>query len=79
MIRRVITRVDRDVCVGNAGCVAITPAVFALDDNMQSTVIDSDSAMWELVLEAASDCPVGAISVADAETGEILFPPGAQP
>ena len=32
----------------------------------------------EAILAAAAECPVGAISVEDAETGELLFPE-AQP
>lgn len=78
MIRRVTASVDSAVCVGNAGCVAIAPDVFTLNDSMQSVVADPESEQWELVLEAAYDCPVGAISVTDAETGEPLFPQARQ-
>jgi ferredoxin len=74
MARRVVATVDHAVCVGNAGCVATAPGVFALDEGRQSIVIDRDSASWELVVEAAEQCPVGAISVTDAATGESLFP-----
>jgi len=72
--RKVSTSVDPDVCVGNASCVAIVPDVFALDDNMQSTVVNADGAPWEQILDAAENCPVSAITVVDAETGERLFP-----
>lgn len=72
--RKVSTSVDHDVCVGNASCVAIAPEVFALDENMQSTVVNPDGASWQLILEAAENCPVSAITVVDAETGEKLFP-----
>jgi ferredoxin len=72
--RRVVATVDHAVCVGNAGCVAIAPDVFTLDENRQSIVADPDGASWELILEAAENCPVGAISVVDAASGEPVFP-----
>ena len=66
--------VDQSVCVGNAACVATAPDVFALDENRQSTVIDPDGAPWQLIVEAAENCPVSAITVVDAATGESLAP-----
>jgi ferredoxin len=37
-------------------------------------VTNPDGDPEEKVLEAAENCPVSAITVADAETGETLFP-----
>jgi ferredoxin len=70
--QRITVTVDQNVCVGNASCVAVAPQVFALDENRQSIVIDPHGASLEDVLEAADDCPVAAISVVDAVTGEAL-------
>jgi ferredoxin len=70
--RKITVTVDHDVCVGNASCVAIAPAVFVLDENRQSIVVDPGGAALEDVLEAADDCPVSAITVVDALTGEKL-------
>ena len=47
---------------------------FALNENRQSKVVNPDGDPEEKVLEAAENCPVSAITVADAETGETLFP-----
>jgi ferredoxin len=66
--------VDHAFCVGNAQCVGVAPGVFRHNENRQSQVIDPAGAPEELILKAASYCPTGAIEVADADTGEILFP-----
>jgi ferredoxin len=66
--------VDHAFCVGNAQCVGLAPSVFRHNESRQSEVIDPAGAPEELILKAASHCPTGAIEVADADTGEILFP-----
>jgi ferredoxin len=66
--------VDHGLCVGNAQCVGLAPAVFRHNENRQSEVVDPAAAPAELILKAAGYCPTGAIEVVDAETGEILFP-----
>ena len=55
-------------------CEAIAPTVFRLNDNRQSEVVDPAADSEEKILEAAENCPVSAIYVEDAETGERLFP-----
>lgn len=67
--------VDHGLCVGNAMCVATAPGVFAHNEHRQSTVVNAGGDPAALVLEAAANCPVSAIRVADAETGRTLFPP----
>lgn len=74
MARKLRIWVDHDVCVGNAMCETIAPKVFRLDDNRQSEVVDPAADSVEKILEAAENCPVSAIFVEDAETGEKLFP-----
>ena len=78
MARKLRIRVDHATCVGNAMCEAIAPKVFRLNDNRQSEAVDPavDPAgdTIEKILEAAENCPVSAIFVEDAETGEQLFP-----
>jgi ferredoxin len=72
--RKLRVWVDKDACVGNAMCEAIAPKVFRLNDNRQSEVADPAGDTVEKILEAAENCPVSAIFVEDAETGERLFP-----
>jgi ferredoxin len=74
LARKLRVRVDHDVCVGNAMCVTIATKAFRLDDNRQSEVADPDGDSVEKILEAAENCPVSAILVEDADTGEQLFP-----
>jgi ferredoxin len=55
-------------------CEAIAIHTFRLNENRQSEVVNSAGDSTEKVLEAAENCPVSAIFVEDAETGERLFP-----
>jgi ferredoxin len=73
-MRKLRITVDHDLCMGNAQCVGLAPAVFQHDENRQSVVVDPAGASEELILKAASYCPTGAIEVFDAETGGRLFP-----
>ena len=49
------------------------PAVFALDDEDVSVVIDPDGAPLDDVVEAAQNCPVDAIVILD-EDGDQIYP-----
>lgn len=55
--------VDHDLCVGNGSCLRIAPRVFRHNDQRQSEVIDAAGASDEVIMEAAINCPVGAIRV----------------
>jgi ferredoxin len=66
--------VDRDICVGNAMCRAIAPGAFVETQDGQSEVGDPTAATPEAILEAAASCPVGAIFLEDAATGEPVEP-----
>jgi ferredoxin len=74
MPRKLRVWVDHDVCVGNAMCEMIAAKVFRLNENRQSEAVNPDGDTVENILEAAENCPVSAIFVEDAETGEQLFP-----
>jgi ferredoxin len=74
MTRQIKVTVDHDVCVGNAMCESFAPGVFRLNQNRQSEAINPQGDTHENVLKAAENCPVAAITVEDAETGEKLFP-----
>ena len=70
---RVAIEVDRQLCYGFGDCVDTAPAVFALDDEDVSVVIDPDGAPLDDVVEAAQNCPVDAIILTD-EDGEQIYP-----
>jgi len=77
VIRKIRTwtmRIDRDLCIGAATCVALAPKAWALDDEAKAIILDtteeeSDTAL----LEAAKGCPVMAIFITD-ETGKQIYP-----
>jgi ferredoxin len=74
MARKLRLWVDHNVCVGNAMCETIAPQVFQLNTNRQSEAVNPEGDTVEKILEAAENCPVSAIFVEYAETGERLFP-----
>ena len=74
MARKLRVSVDHNLCVGNSMCETIAPKVFVLNDDRQSEAVNPEGDTEENILEAAENCPVSAISVVDAETGEKLFP-----
>lgn len=67
-------RIDKTKCVGSTLCVQFTPGVFALDEKKQSKVADERGATNAALRNAAEECPVSAIILEDAETGEQVFP-----
>ena len=74
MARKISVSVDHDVCVGNAMCVTIATKAFALNDDRRAIPADPESDTEEVIMDAAENCPVAAITVIDAETGGRLFP-----
>ncbi len=74
MARKLKVWVDPQACVGNAMCESIAPRVFRLKEDRQSEAVDPAGDTEAKILEAAENCPVSAIFVEDAETGERLFP-----
>ncbi|MCS6925636.1 MAG: ferredoxin [Candidatus Binatia bacterium] len=73
-MRRLRISVDRAKCVASTLCVHTAPAVFALDATGKSSVVNPAGDTEEHILAAAEGCPVSAIVVEDADTGERLFP-----
>lgn len=66
-------RILRQHCCGNAQCVEIAPAAFALDPKGRAMVLDAEAESPEKLIEAAEACPCQAIEVLDDE-GDVLFP-----
>lgn len=66
MDERVQVTVDHNLCVGSAMCAALAPDIFRLNDDRQSEVIGGDDISLERAVEAADNCPVGAITVKEA-------------
>jgi ferredoxin len=69
-----VIEVDRELCYGFGDCVSTAPAVFELDDEEKSVVVDPNGASRDDLVDAAANCPVMAITIRDASTGEQVFP-----
>ena len=65
--------VNKTRCIGSGDCVETAPAVFQLDDEGKSHVVNPTGAGDSSIVAAARSCPVKAITVVEGETQ--LFPP----
>jgi ferredoxin len=61
--------IDRQLCSGFGSCVDAAPEVFEIDRSGVAALLVSESDEAG-VLDAAASCPMGAISVFDASSGE---------
>ena len=66
--------VDRVLCFGFGDCGDSAPGVFELDEESKSVVVDPDAQDKDDIVLAAQDCPVDAIFIVDAESGEQIYP-----
>jgi len=69
---RIRIEVDRGLCIGSGDCVDSAPGVFELDSEDKAVILDPDGDPTDMVIDAGSNCPVGAIFVW-GEAGE-LYP-----
>ncbi len=73
-IRKLTMRIERNLCIGAATCVALAPKAWALDDEAKAIILDTaDQESDETLIEAARGCPVLAIIITD-DTGKQVFP-----
>lgn len=67
-------KIDRDLCIGAATCVAVAPKAFALDNEAKAILLPTaNEETDQTILDAAKSCPVAAIIVTD-ETGKQVYP-----
>jgi ferredoxin len=71
--REMKVKVDKDLCTGIGNCAVIAPGVFKLDEKRKAVVLDPKAADKDTLVEAASNCPMEAITVID-DNGEQLYP-----
>lgn len=67
-------KVCRDLCIGAASCLAVSPTVFELDGEQKAVIKNDASDSEENILLAAQSCPTKAIVITDGETGEQVWP-----
>jgi ferredoxin len=62
--------VDATVCIGSGVCAGSAPGRFRLDTAQRSTPVHALTEPDERIRDAAFSCPVEAITLTDAVTGE---------
>ena len=72
--KRYRIKVDRNLCIGAASCVALAAKTFALDSENKAIVIDDNGDLPESIKLAAESCPTKAIILENIETGEQEYP-----
>lgn len=64
-------KVDRELCIGAASCVALAPEIFQLDNEGIAIITDPDGTLFEALMDAAKSCPTNAIIVEDNEGNQV--------
>ncbi|MEX1052540.1 MAG: ferredoxin [Patescibacteria group bacterium] len=73
-IKGMSVKVDRDLCIGAATCIAVAAKAFDLDTEAKAVFLDSaDEETKETIIEAAKSCPTAAIIIHD-ENGKQIYP-----
>lgn len=62
--------VDPGLCIGSGMCVSTAPGHFRFDDRQHSTPVTALIEPEDAVRDAAVSCPVEAIGLTDADTGQ---------
>jgi ferredoxin len=65
-----IPTIDEASCIGQGDCMELLPEVFRVDDCAHVIGTGPDDGL----LRAARECPVEAIVLVDAESGEQVYP-----
>lgn len=73
-VRDLVIKVDKDLCIGAATCLAIAPHTFLLDSEAKAIILDSaEQDEDETIIDAARGCPVAAIYI-EKSNGERVYP-----
>lgn len=70
--------IDRDLCVSDKLCWDKAPDVFDYDADDKPVVVNENTPWPDNVLWVAKNCPVQAVRIIDAATGEQVWPPLAK-
>ena len=66
-------KVDRDLCISVAACIAVAPNTFELDDEGIAVVKKGKLDDEKTIIQAAKSCPVDAIILHD-NNGKQIYP-----
>jgi len=67
-------KIDRNLCIGAASCVALAMKTFALDSENKAIILEGNGDEAEAIELAAESCPTKAIILENVETGEQEYP-----
>jgi len=67
-------KIDRNLCIGAASCVALAMKTFALDGENKAVVLEGEGDPPESIRLAAESCPTKSIILEDPETGQQIYP-----
>lgn len=67
-------QVIRNLCIGAAACVGVSPATFTLDEEKKAVISEGSTDTPENILLAAQACPTQAIIVTEVESGKQVWP-----
>jgi ferredoxin len=65
-------RIDRTLCVGFGDCITDAPEAFVLDESGVAVFVKPEDVDRERLLRACDVCPVDAITVWDAQGGQLV-------
>jgi ferredoxin len=65
-------RIDAALCISSGVCLGTAPAQFRLDESRRSRPVRALTEPDDQVRDAAASCPVEAILLTDADTGEFV-------
>ncbi|KKR51076.1 MAG: hypothetical protein UT84_C0003G0071 [Candidatus Curtissbacteria bacterium GW2011_GWA1_40_16] len=74
MSKKYRIKIDRNLCIGAASCVALAMKTFELDGENKAIVIDDGGDEAETIKLAAESCPTKAIILENIESGEQEYP-----
>lgn len=75
MAQELRIEIERPTCISSGFCLLEAPEVFEHDEEFKAVARANPVPDSPGVHEAAENCPVEAIRLLDAETGEVRFPP----
>lgn len=65
-----VAKIDESSCIAQGDCVELAPQAFRLDDHAVVIGAAEDA----VLMAAAEGCPVEAITLVDADSGEQVYP-----
>lgn len=73
-VNNLTVTVDRNLCIGAATCIAVSPKTYLLDSEAKAIILKTAvEETNDTIIDSAKACPVAAIIISD-EKGQRIFP-----